>query len=386
MSKPNRHQKPPGAFRWFDLHHWVGLKLSILMSFILITGTFAVVSHEIDWLAKPALRVLPVHAAPDQDWQGLWDSARAARPDWNFSWISAPIDPWFAAEAVGVTPSGALRRLYIHPGTLAVQGEGSWINAQRVLRDSHRRLMIPHRLGIIVVSLLAIPLLLSLISGLFVYKKFWRGFFRKPRNRDSRTLWGDLHRLGGVWSLWLILVIGLTSLWYLVEAVGQMTGMTVAPYPQRDISASAIAMPDTQAPDLNDMARHIRAQAPDFEIEVVYPPKFADDPIRFSGSNQAILTRPRANVFSFDGQTGQALSRIEGTDLSAIQRLSELADPLHFGNFAGWISKLVYFVFGVILSGLSLSGIYVFSARIRRRGIAAPSHRTAPTRLAGAAQ
>ncbi len=35
---------------WLDLHRWVGLKLSILLSFVLITGTLATVSHEIDWL------------------------------------------------------------------------------------------------------------------------------------------------------------------------------------------------------------------------------------------------------------------------------------------------------------------------------------------------
>ncbi len=34
---------------WLNVHRWFGLKLSILMSFILITGTLATVSHEIDF-------------------------------------------------------------------------------------------------------------------------------------------------------------------------------------------------------------------------------------------------------------------------------------------------------------------------------------------------
>ena len=41
------------------MHQWVGLKLSLFLTFILFTGTLAVVSHEIDWLLQPSLRVAP---------------------------------------------------------------------------------------------------------------------------------------------------------------------------------------------------------------------------------------------------------------------------------------------------------------------------------------
>ncbi len=150
------------------------------------------------------------------DWQGLFDAARAARPGWAIDWISAPIDPWHAVEVVGRTEGGTLRRLLIHPATHEIQGERPWFNAQRLFRDTHRRLMIFNVWGIITVSSLAVLLLLSLLSGLFVYKKFWRGFFKRPRTRDARTFWGDVHRLGGVWSIWFIVVIALTSLWYLI--------------------------------------------------------------------------------------------------------------------------------------------------------------------------
>jgi len=65
--------------------------------------------------------------------------------------------------------------------------------------------------------------------------------------------------------------------------------------------------------------------------------------------------------------------------LSPMQRISEMADPLHFGTFGGFWTKILYFVFGVILSGLSLSGVYVFSARIRNASMkaGARTHSTA---------
>ena len=50
---------PKAARTWWKVHQWVGLKLSLFMTFILFTGTLAVLSAEIDWLVQPSLRVAP---------------------------------------------------------------------------------------------------------------------------------------------------------------------------------------------------------------------------------------------------------------------------------------------------------------------------------------
>lgn len=366
---------------WLNLHRWVGLKLSILLSFVLITGTLATVSHEIDWLLDTDRRVLPAYHTEHYNWQGMVDAARQARPNWSLEWISAPIDPWFTAEAVGLTQTGERRRLFINPETLEIQGEGGWFNAQRLFRDSHRRLMIFHRSGIIVVSALSILMIISLISGLYVYKKFWRGFFKKPRTRDRRTLWGDLHRLGGVWSIWFIVVIALTGLWYLVEAIMFLNDIRAVPFPERTFDTQSethaevpsVSVPGVSVPgvsvsgvSLNTLADRVRAIEPNFRVTYISLPKFADDHVKLRGQNNAVLTRERSNEFSFDPVTGAVLSQIDGSDLNVHQRISEMADPLHFGTFGGFWTKVLYFIFGVILSAMSLSGIYIYSARMRK--------------------
>ena len=73
-------------------------------------------------------------------------------------------------------------------------------------------------------------------------------------------------------------------------------------------------------------------------------------------------------MLSFDPISGALLAKNKGEDLSIHARISEAADPLHFGTFAGLPSKLVYFVFGIVLSILAITGTYIYGMRIARVG------------------
>lgn len=350
---------------WLDVHRWVGLKLSILLSFVLITGTLATLGHEIDWLIDPDRRLWPPAVVERYDWQGMAEAARAAYPDWVVEWIEKPLDAWFTAEAVAYTPSGERRRIFIDPATLQVTGDGGWVNAQRILRDSHRRLMIFHPAGIMIVSALSILLLISMVTGLVIYRKFWRGFFKAPRGRNARTLWGDLHRLGGVWSLWFIFLMAITGLWYLIEAAGARA--PAFPVERRNGPTPA-GMEETIP--LNALAETARAALPGFDIHQIFPPHHYGEPVRFVGQTDTLLVRDRANAVAVSPLTGDVTAVLDSADLSVHQRISEMADPLHFGTFGGLPVKLLYFVFGIILSGMSLSGIYIYSARLRKSAAA----------------
>lgn len=89
---------------WFSIHSWVGVKLSILLCFIVATGTLAVISHEIDWLTNPAKRVAP-SSVSDMNWeavyaQALTETAKLTPPVSNIESIQAPIHPWFSAQVI----------------------------------------------------------------------------------------------------------------------------------------------------------------------------------------------------------------------------------------------------------------------------------------------
>ena len=79
------------------------------------------------------------------------------------------------------------------------------------------------------------------------------------------------------------------------------------------------------------------------------------------------LVRPRASYVAFDPADGSVLGSHRSRDAGLHQRISEMADPLHFGYFGGLLTKLVWFAFGAVLSALSITGIMVYGTRIAGR-------------------
>lgn len=352
-----------GRSPWWWVHHWLGLKLAIFTTFVLATGTLATLSHEIDWLIDPAQRVMP-RDAPMASW-GDWAAAvRAVEPEATIQSMSAPLDPWFAARAVIERPNGGRRIAYLDPWTAEVRGVRGWFNVNRFLRNTHRHLMMPVDVGVPIVCSTALVLLLSMITGLVTYKKFWRGFTRVPRWRsgrqgEARRFTGDLHRFAGLWSIWFLALIIVTGIWYVVEVFGGQA----PPGPRPEVVTGA-AQPS--GPALDVLIARAQTADPALRIEGVGFPGDEGRGVLVTGQAKAILVRDRANAVWIDPRDGGILLTARGEKLNIHQRISEAADPLHFGTFGGIATKLIWFVFGVLMTGLSVTGVMIYSLRMAR--------------------
>ena len=350
---------------WFRLHSWVGLKLAILTCFILITGTLAVLSHELDWLTNSAMRVDPATVKTQQvDWLTIYRTTQRLYPDASVNWINKPIDPWFAAEVVLLRGEEQRQRLFFHPQTGEFQGEGRWFNWQRFFRMSHRHLMMPTIIGISLVCIAGLLLFVSAISGIVMYPGWWKQFFRLPRTSHRKLFWGDTHRLLAVWSLWLLLVVCITGLWYLIELWGGRANLPANAKPVSEQALEQRVLPEANV--LEQMLQQSKKLRPEMEIKGIRFPVRAGQPVVIEGQAGHVLVRQRANNMVFDPVDGHFLSRRSADTLNAHGRISEAADPLHFGTFAGMPSKVVYFVFGVLLSTLAVTGTYLYGLRLVR--------------------
>ena len=119
--------------------------------------------------------------------------------------------------------------------------------------------------------------------------------------------------------------------------------------------------PETLQKAIGDVANHH-----DMVIKQVILPSERRNSIIVEGQNDTSLVRIRANNVIFNPDSGDYMSHRFAQEQSIHVRISEAADPLHFGTFFGIYSKVVYFIFGVVLSALAVSGTYLYGLRHNR--------------------
>lgn len=280
----------------FLLHSLFGLKLSLFLGFVSLTGTIATVSHEIEWLVQPEVR-----GASDgrtDDYSAMWDLVRQRYPDAYIQSIGTydrADSSYFARQAEVILADGTTRQIYLDPSRMIITGEGSGPSFHFIMRALHYYLLLPTDLPFYLVTSLGFALILSLVTGLLTYKKFWRGFFRLPRwSRSIRTWSGDLHRLIGLWSLPFVAVIGLTSIWYLVERAAPSME---TPEPE---AQARYLLPTPEAQRIAGWVAAARSRFPGISITFVQMPYGETDPVLVQGQWRAWLVRERTNAIFID--------------------------------------------------------------------------------------
>lgn len=345
---------------WFVWHGWIGLTGGLLLFVICWSGTVAVFSRDLDRLLDPRLSAPPAETTA---WQAIHEQARARFPGWTITQINGPAEPGHAAESWAEDEAGVLRRIYSDPGTGEVLGASSYFNIQRFFRSLHMSLMIGELpvwgipLGYLIVGLFSFPLLASGITSLLFYSRFWRGFFRLDRRKGAKVWWSDIHKLTGLWSLWFLLVIGLTGIWYLVE---WKTPEGAVP-PEPPAAHSATPLP------LDDLVAAAQRGYRELRIKVVSTYDLENGVLEVQGQDGSWLLRDRGAKAWVNAYDGSLLAVQRPSELSLYERWIETADPLHFGDFGGMAVKTVWFLFGLALSGLCLTGAYLQAKRQQRR-------------------
>jgi len=350
-------------FRW---HGWLGLNLGLLLFVVCFSGTIAVFSWEIDWLVDPAVRA----DAETVNWTAMQDSVEAAYPNHVVTFIQGPRHDGFATTVYATDPAGRSVKLWVHPETGTVQKRGNFWTVQRFFRSFHRRMFVPNPFGILWVTLFAFVLAGSAITGILFYDNWYRHLVRW-RWEDVRLFFSDGHRLLGVWSLAFTILIVATALWYGVELLAPAPGSGLGTFDETTLVERG---PTPEMLPLGEQVERAQAAFPELEpIDII--PGTAERATHIRGQAEAWLVRPRANTVQIDPVTGAVLSVQNGTEIGLHHRIADMADPLHFGTFGGLWSQAVWFVFGLLLSTLMLSGGWLWHLRAEKKARAAGADR-----------
>ncbi len=365
-------KKKSKAKLWFLIHSWLALPIWGFIFFVCLTGSIATVSQEIEWLASPMVRANPPAGNPPMlTYDQVLERVEKAHPGSVVNSITRPVKSQFALSVRTTYSDGKSGKLYVNPYTGAIQGQVSGFDFRQFVRALHGWLLVPFTNGFAwgwyAVSFLGIPMLISLVTGLVVYKRFWRGYLH-PRLRigqGSRIFWGDFHRLAGIWSVPFIAIIAVTAIWFMIEAIlfDNSVSISTAPPPamvqRADVpnraggAKSALISPD-------QAVEKAKGRFPNMQAESIFLPSNAYSPYTVRGRSSYPLILESASVNPYTGNVDASRTV---SDYSGLELVTESMRPLHTGDFAGLWLKLVYFFFGLLLTMMVLSGMLIWTKR-----------------------
>ena len=348
----------------FRIHSWIGIKLSVLFFIVCFSGTLATLSHEMDWLFNSEMQAVPRSELASRNL--IAHNVQQAFPDARIVYWET-VEPYLC-NIIHVKKADHRFYVFANPYTGVVQGSAH-LTFQRFFRDLHYYLFIPFQIGHFTVLIFAFLLLVSLLTALLFYKKWYRKLFQLTTGKGSLVFFRSLHRLVGVWSVPFTLLFSITGIWYFAERTN-LGGVSDTANPSAPrLVDQPIDSVDFAALTIDyDQAVIVAQQTiPGLVVKDMLPPSSPIAPLYLTGKSDEPLVRNRANRVYLHPLTYEVLQVQNASALPAVTWLNDIADPLHFGNWGGLITKVIWCIVGLGISSLILTGLWISQKRRIRR-------------------
>ncbi|GGC02369.1 hypothetical protein GCM10011494_21180 [Novosphingobium endophyticum] len=369
--------EPGTVKRALSAHAAIGLVAGALLYLVSLTGTISVFYEELQRVEQPGAPEM-ARIDPDAVQRGVEAmlASEAGKPPTTHLFVHMPTAGLPRATAITDTQARHLNA----EGSLAEPEEIAWSD---FLVQLHYLLNLPSLVGITIVGVLGVMMLALALSGVVAHPRVFRDAFRlRARDKGGIGL-ADWHNRLSVWTLPFSITIALTGS---VIGLGTITayGIASASY---DGDTEAVYAPifggepepdkrSAPVPDVAAALRYMTANHPDVALTyvVLHDPMTAGQRVQLIGPHQRRLIF--GEYYAFD-----AKGRFHGTaglsDGAIGQQAAASIYGLHFGNYGGLWVKIAYGVFGLALTAVSATGVYIWLGKRRRRGHAEPVLRAA---------
>lgn len=230
------------------------------------------------------------------------------------------------------------------------------------LLDLHYKLLL-NTWGATVGAVVAILFLFLGGSGIYLYRHFWKHFFTLRIDKARRILFADIHKMIGIISSPIILILAFTGgYWNISEVLHELTEHAFEEHyliesPLHNTELSLQTLLDNQ----ND---HIS----DFKATYMVLPYEPEMPITFYGEVNSAnpLHSEYASTLTYDAQSGNILHIGDVRSNPTLHVVVDSFRKLHFGYFGGLTTKIIWCVIGLSPLILGITGLYLYLVRTRR--------------------
>ncbi len=356
----------------FKIHSWVALIAIIPLIVISITGSVLVFKSEIDGLLMPnshfVVKALPERLPIDKL------IAKTERTYPNYIVASWEIFNDDTADRVYLIKRGTEQWAKLHlnqyTGDILSEPVGTSHYFTDWFLELHYTFLLndfknlPGQTGTVLGFFFAVFLLVLGISGLIIYRKFWRRLFSVRWRATLQIVLSDIHKMTGVLGSPIIIILAITggyfnwAVWYheVIEHAQEEHYVLTNPLYSHDISLQQI---------LDDSKKQISTFNGTFLVLPLEP----DENITLFGevSTTNPLASEYANTITYNKLTGEHMANWDIREVGIGWQVIDSFRKLHFGYFAGLVSKVLWAVIGLSPVWLAGTGFYLWLTRRARK-------------------
>lgn len=342
-------------------HRYLGLIVAIPLIIISLTGSILVFKEELDHWIMPELAVVEGTSGQRMAYDVLRDKLNARFQNYEIgSWEI--FDDGTTADRVYLIKHGTLDwyKVYLDQYQGVVRSDPVPVNHYLTdwLLDLHYKLLIGDT-GLWFTGTASLILLFMGISGLCIYRQFWKKFFTLRWNVKRLALFSDIHKLVGIWSAPILLVIGFTGVyWNIAEIIHHE-------FEHHEDDAVVTTRLYNHALSLDTLLSHAQNEMGGFRATYLLFPYEVEQHITFFGevNDINVLNSEYSSTVSFDKTTGAPLPNFDIRDAPAFFVVVDSFRKLHFGYFGGLTSKIIWFIIGLTPLIFAITGCYLWLKR-----------------------
>ena len=350
---------------YFAIHSWIGVQLSMLFFIVCFSGTIAVFSHELDWLFISEIRATQQEALASKN--SILEQVKEKHPNGHITLWEKSRESYLCDIIHLEKEDGKITFLFANQYSGELQGEAS-VTFQRFFRDLHYFLFIPFKVGHFLVLLFGFLLLGSLVSGWKFMRNKKKHLLNVGKKNNALAYNKGLHKTFGLWSIPFVILFSISGIWYFTERANLFSIMDIIDDKEIGIIDTLIKQKESFTYNIDyDKAIEIaESKIPNFTFGSFTIPEDNNTTLEIRGNSKVPLVRYRANRVVIDVHTDKVLFLQKATETHLLKTINNMVDSLHFGHFGGLLTKSIWFIFGLIISFLTASGIWIYLKRISK--------------------
>jgi uncharacterized iron-regulated membrane protein len=354
---------------WLQVHLWLGLTLGVLGTLIGITGSILVFDHNVDALLNPRRFavsgpevVLPFSQYLGNAAQALGDKARPFL-------LRLPEEPGMPVTVLA-RGEGDGYRVYLDPPTGRVLETATGDSFVGWIHNFHEYLTLREYHGRDVVGAVGIAMLISSLSGLYLW---WpaRGRFRKAlRFRPGLPKTRNVHYMSGFYGFIVLAMLSFTGIFLAYPEAGRavVAALTLVSPPVRNVQAPE-AEATGKALTVDEAVSVAQALYPAEKVWNIALPAGPRGTYRINLSESGVPNAQpaRGTILFIDPASGSVLRKMDAATRTGGDTFLVMQRAMHAGKPFGFIGRCIICLAGLLPSLFVVTGTVMWLRRRRRR-------------------